>query len=179
MYLLYVILLFLPAGLANMIPPFSHLFFPDLNYPLDFNLLFRGKRVFGDHKTIRGFISGILIGGIFFLFQKYLYTSTDFYKHLSLINYEQVSPFFGFWLGFGALGGDAIKSFFKRQMSITPGSTWFPWDQIDWVIGSLMISAFFIKVDLVLILTFLVAGLVLHLLVNGIGFIIKMNKSYI
>ena len=40
----------------------------------------------------------------------------------------------------GALGGDALKSFFKRQVGIRPGGTWFPFDQIDYIIGGAIAS---------------------------------------
>lgn len=179
MYLLEVILLFLPAGLANMLPPIVALFLPQLSYPLDFYKTYHGKRIFGDHKTFRGLISGTLIGGLVFIFQKQLYISFDFYRSLSLIDYSTTSVLFGFLVGFGALFGDAIKSFIKRQVNIKPGVSWFPWDQIDWVIGSYLMSILFIPVSLSMALSYLSVGLALHLLIKGIGYLIKMNQTYI
>ena len=122
LYLLKVILFYLPAGLANIVPPFAALFFPTLKYPLDFNKKFRNQRIFGEHKTIRGFFVGILLSGLLFLLQKYLFEATSQYQKISLVDYSKVSPLLGLALGFGALGGDAIKSFFKRQIRIKPAS---------------------------------------------------------
>jgi CDP-2,3-bis-(O-geranylgeranyl)-sn-glycerol synthase len=49
-------------------------------------------------------------------------------------------PFNQLWLnavviGFGAVLGDHVKSYFKRQQKIPPGSPWQPYDQIDYVLG--------------------------------------------
>lgn len=179
MYLLQVIFLFLPAGIANLVPPFAVLLLPKFNQPLDFHQSFRGHRIFGDHKTIRGLIVGIIFAGITFELQKYLYLSFDHIRSFSLIDYSNFTILFGFAQGLGALGGDAIKSFFKRQINIKPGTSWFPFDQIDWVLGSLFISFIFIPVSISLFASYLVAGLALHLLFKSIGFLIKMNQSYI
>ena len=40
-----------------------------------------------------------------------------------------------------ALGGDLIKSLFKRQVDIQPGQPWFPFDQCDWLIGVLWLTS--------------------------------------
>ncbi len=162
-----------------MVPPFAEILFPKYKYPMDFFRSFRGKRVFGDHKTIRGLITGILMAELLFLLQQYLYANSDLIKNISLINYTEISPFFGIALGFGGLMGDALKSFFKRQIGIKPGSSWFPWDQIDWIIGSLVLSGLFIKVTLSLIFGYLIIGLALHLLFKVIGYAMKMNQTYI
>jgi CDP-diglyceride synthetase len=34
--------------------------------------------------------------------------------------------------------GDAVKSFFKRRLGITPGKSWFPFDQLDFVLGAIL-----------------------------------------
>lgn len=162
-----------------MVPPIAALFFPQFSQPLDFNKSYRGHRIFGDHKTIRGILLGTLFAGLLYLLQKYLYNTSDFVRNISLIDYNNISLFFGCFQGLGALGGDAIKSFIKRQVNIKPGISWFPWDQIDWIIGTLAISLFFISISLNLAISYLVVGLALHIIVKGIGFIIKMNKTYI
>src|ERR1039457_3892121 len=60
----FVIWFFLPAGLGNAAPIIAAKF-PGLKnwtFPLDGYATFRGKRLLGDHKTVRGLVSGILIG---------------------------------------------------------------------------------------------------------------------
>jgi len=140
MYLLQILYLFLPAGLANMAPPFASIVFPYLGFPVDFGKTFRGKRIFGDHKTVRGFVSGTIAGVLCIYLQRYLYTSSPFFRSISLLDYTQVPIAFGLFLAFGSLVGDAIKSFFKRQVGVEPGQAWFPWDQIDWIIGALIFA---------------------------------------
>ena len=176
MYFLSVLYLFLPAGLANMAPPFAAMLFPKANYPLDFRLKFRGHRLFGDHKTFRGLFSGIVLGLLSIYLQKYL-DRFYFFNSLSLIDYSRISPLFGFSLGLGALMGDAVKSLFKRQIGVKPGHTWFPWDQIDWIIGSAIFAIPFIEVTLNLAITYLLVGLLAHLISKVIGFFLRINDT--
>jgi len=179
MYLLQILYLFLPAGLANMAPPFASIVFPYLGFPVDFGKTFRGKRIFGDHKTVRGFVSGTIAGVLCIYLQRYLYTSSPFFRSISLLDYTQVPIAFGLFLAFGSLVGDAIKSFFKRQVGVEPGQAWFPWDQIDWIIGALIFAVPFIKITPVISFSFLLIGLLTHLLTKVIGFFLKINDTAI
>ncbi len=52
----------------------------------------------------------------------------------------------GFLFAVGALGFDAIKSFFKRQIGVKPGGVWFPFDQIDYIVGGLLLSALVVDI---------------------------------
>ena len=178
MYLLQIIYLFAPAGFANMIPPFAAKYLPQFNTPIDLGLTIRGKRIFGDHKTIRGLLFGSLAAVLTLALQKQLYPSPFFYR-LSLIDYSTIPFMFGLSLGLGALFGDAIKSFFKRQSGLTPGTTWFPWDQIDWIIGSLITALPFIKINLNMVISYLIIGLVSHLMGRVVGFMLKISDSAI
>ena len=54
--ILQAIYLFLPVAFANMAPVFSKKIFKWMAKPVDFGATFRGKRVFGQNKTIRGFV---------------------------------------------------------------------------------------------------------------------------
>jgi len=178
MYLLQIFYLFLPAGIGNLVPPFAAIFLPQYNQPLDFNRTFRGKRILGSHKTIRGIILGLIGGELMFLLQRALFT-VPFFHNLSLIDYTTFPIYFGAFAALGSLTGDAVKSFFKRQSNIKPGSSWFPWDQIDWVIGSFIVSTFFIQPTLKAFAAYLFAGLVVHLVTKVIGYFIKVNDTLI
>ena len=59
------------------------------------------------------------------------------------INIWLVGPLFAI----GALGGDAIKSFIKRRVGIAAGQSWFPWDQIDYVIGASLATCAFVSLN--------------------------------
>jgi CDP-2,3-bis-(O-geranylgeranyl)-sn-glycerol synthase len=125
------LLLFLPAGIANMAPLIANKL-PYVNRwhtPMDFGHSFRGIRIFGANKTWRGLVSatiaGTLVGALFH--DKFF---PDIEWSTYLLQCAAISA--------GALIGDAAKSFFKRQRGVPPGSTWFPFDQIDFIIGALI-----------------------------------------
>ncbi len=149
---------FLPAGIANMMPVLVAKV-PFLNVAMDFGHSFRGKRIFGDHKTWRGFVFGIFGAGI-----------------------SGVILAFGFKtgtiLGAGALLGDAIKSFFKRQIGIAPGKSWVPFDQVDWILGALIAVHFFVQPQPteVWIAALLLFGL-LHPVINIFGYVLHIKKK--
>lgn len=148
--ILFALWFFLPAGLANAAPVFANIIPKSqwLAKPLDFGKHIRGKRIFGDHKTFRGMLSGILVAEIFINFQKFLYTHNAWIRKISMhIDYQHINIWLlGLLFAVGALGFDAIKSFFKRQLNIASGKSWFPFDQIDYIVGGLLLSS--IVVDL-------------------------------
>ena len=129
----YILWFFLPAMVANMAPVIATRFnlTPILNKPLDAKLMWRGQRLFGSHKTIRGLIWGVITGAI---------TAVIQYRITGWFGSVDAAVSLGALLGFGALTGDAIKSFFKRRWAIQPGSIWMPWDQIDFVIGAYLVT---------------------------------------
>lgn len=148
--ILFALWFFLPAGLANAAPVFANKIPKSdwLAIPLDFGKHFRGRRIFGEHKTLRGLLAGIFLAEVVVLLQRFLYIHNGWFHSISLgINYQAINVWLlGFLFGLGALGFDAIKSFFKRQVGVKPGGTWFPFDQSDYIIGGLLLSS--IVVDL-------------------------------
>ena len=174
-FILTIIWLFLPAGIANSTPPMLALIVKEKwDYPIDFGLTFRGKRVFGAHKTIRGLIAGTIVGGLIFLFQRCLQSNGLEGQYLDEFRYLPIS--YGFAMGFGALAGDAIKSFFKRQINVAPGKSWFPFDQLDWIFGGLVIQAFYFPVSNI-VFPAIILGLIVHLLSKYIGYLLKLNED--
>ncbi len=171
---LQLIWLGLPAGIANIAPPIATRLFPRLSYPADLYKTFRGKRVFGESKTIRGLIAGIIAGELIFLLQQMLSTHT---VGLNLVPYAQLPWYFGFLFGMGALGGDLIKSFFKRQVGIAPSKTWIPFDQVDWIVGTLVLLLLFVHIPLEVIILGIVVGILLHILVKFAGFLLGIDKK--
>src|SRR5258706_14057322 len=95
----FAVWFFLPVGLATL-GAFASAKIPGLKklaYPVDFYLKFRGKRIFGSHKTIRGFIIGILVAILTVYVQIYLYEQLDFIRNLVSIDYTTIDPItFGF-----------------------------------------------------------------------------------
>ena len=161
-------LLFLPAAVSNGFAPILAKVFPTLDYPLDIYLKIQNIRLLGKHKTFRGLIGGILIGEIIFLIELLMFN-----------NYFSSLPiFYGAIMGFAALFGDAAKSFFKRRLNIAPGKVWFPIDQVDWVICSLLFLNIWIKTDITFIIVSLILGLLASSLSKLIGWYLGINETF-
>lgn len=158
---------FLPVGVANCSPIIAAKipFLQKFSYPIDCYQTFRGKRIFGDHKTIRGLIVGILSAITTVVIQQYLH------------KVDIVNPiFFGTACAIGALGGDMTKSFFKRQLCITSGNRWFPFDQIDYIIGGILTTSFFVTLSFFEYTIIVVVWFVLHIIFSKIGYFLKLKS---
>lgn len=172
--ILKTIWFFLPAACANMAPViFNRL--PFLNFPLDFNIRLNNKPLLGKNKTWRGLLVGIIFAIIIVYFQKAFYLETGF---LNIIDYSQINIIlFGFLSGFGALFGDAFKSFFKRRLNIAPGTIWAPFDQLDWIIGANIFISFYIFLEFKYVLTSIIILTILHPIINLIGYKLKLKNN--
>jgi CDP-2,3-bis-(O-geranylgeranyl)-sn-glycerol synthase len=114
--------------------------------PIDFGKNYKdGKRIFGDGKTWRGLILGILfgmIGGFSLSIAAKIITPTDYnfisFEKLDFIGFPIMIPII-FSISFGALFGDIVESFFKRRFSIERGKDWIPFDQVDFILGVLFL----------------------------------------
>ncbi len=102
--------------------------------PIDFGKCAKdGRRIFGDGKTWRGLIGGIIVGILFGLFQMFLYYTFNL-TFLPEHSLWTIIP-----LSIGALLGDLIKSYFKRRLGKERGSKWPIADMYDMVVGSLVL----------------------------------------
>jgi CDP-2,3-bis-(O-geranylgeranyl)-sn-glycerol synthase len=155
MRLVEVVYALLPAYVANMAAPFAK-FWPGWNRPIS-------HRWLGDHKTVVGFLLGIAAA----ILTSYLQSRSS----SSLPGFEPAN-----WLvpgcaqGVGAMAGDAVKSFFKRRVGVPPGGRWIPADEIDFIIGAMVLGSPWLDltaVDVVLVLGFTFAA---HITVNHIAF---------
>lgn len=139
-YILAALWFFLPAGAANGLPVILSKLPVLRNWkaPLDGNKTWRGHPIFGHNKTWRGLIGGSLVAGLISLVQ---YLLLD-YKLVGvpLVTSAGMGFAIGLLMGLGALIGDAAESFFKRQKGVKPGSAWFPFDQLDYIFGGLLLS---------------------------------------
>jgi CDP-2,3-bis-(O-geranylgeranyl)-sn-glycerol synthase len=115
-----------PAYLANMTPPFTH-FWTGWNRPIS-------ERWLGSHKTIVGAVAGVIVA----LVTAWLQASLGWRGNI--VDYGRW-PLVGLLLGAGAMAGDIAKSYFKRRLRIAPGARWIPADQLDFVIGALVLIA--------------------------------------
>ena len=171
---------FAPAALSNVSAFFSSKLpvLRDFNQPVDAGLTFRGKRILGSHKTIRGFVFGTFMAIIGVYIQLFLYMYVPFFHSDASINYNEINPFIlGFLLGFGALAGDAVKSFFKRQLSIPPGKSWVPFDQVDYLVGGLFFSYFYIHLSTFQYLFLIIVWFLLHPTISFFGYLLRLKKD--
>ena len=171
---------FAPAGFANLaafvagkIPLLKK-----FNYPADCYLKFRGKRILGSHKTVRGFLAAVLIGIVVCSIEVWLYHTSEGIRRAVPVSYAMVNPvILGSLLGFGALFGDAVKSFFKRQASIKPGRSWFPFDQIDYIIGGVVFSLLYMQLPGVDYAFLFIVWFLMHPLTTFVGYLFKLRRK--
>jgi len=171
---------FMPAGIANAMPLLAARIpaLKDYDQPMDFNKTFREKRIFGSHKTWRGLIFSYFATIPFVALQQYLYNGSDFVRSISYFDYNEVNIL---WLTLlfvvGALGADALRSFFKRQSGVKPGETWFPFDQIDYVIGGLLATSLVVQLEPIQYLLIAVIYFFLHPAITWIGYTLKIREK--
>jgi CDP-2,3-bis-(O-geranylgeranyl)-sn-glycerol synthase len=117
-----------------------------------------GKPLFGDHKTLRGTVSGLAAG--------------------FLIGLAQGSPFMGVLLSVGAIGGDLIVSFFKRRMDLKPGALLPIADQMGFIIFAVILVGFTEQApSWDQAVGILVATLPIHYLSNLVAWALKLKSN--
>ena len=120
--------LFLPALAANQMPGLvAHLNVPG-NFPVS-------KRWLGANNTWAAYYAGP-IGAVLALLVQRQFESIN--AAIGLFEYGRPRAWLiALALGLGAILGDHAKSFLKRRIGIPPGERWWPFDQLDFVAGSL------------------------------------------
>ena len=116
----------LPAYAANMAPPFVK-YWKGWNPPI-------ASQALGGHKTVLGFVVGVSAAVVVTFVQSRLPWEGR------LVQYEEWLGL-GLRFGIGAMAGDSLKSFVKRRIGIAPGERWIPFDQLDFVIGALILTS--------------------------------------
>ncbi|MBS3815025.1 MAG: CDP-2,3-bis-(O-geranylgeranyl)-sn-glycerol synthase [Hadesarchaea archaeon] len=136
----------LPAYFANSVPILAK-----GSTPLDMKRkLSDGERIFGSGKTFRGFILGLLAGlGIGVLQNRLM---------------------IGLLLALGALLGDLTGSFVKRRIGLTQGEFAPFLDQLDFVVGGILIVSLINPLTWRTILVILIITIPIHLLTNFLGY---------
>lgn len=152
----------LPAYLANMAPPFVR-FWRGWNVPIN-------RRWLGDHKTVVGFGAGVVTAVATTLIQSHI-------QGPGLLWSAEHWLTLGLGFGIGAMSGDCLKSFFKRLRGIAPGRAWIPMDQLDFVVGAMILALPWVTwrwsdVALILIISFL--G---DLVVNQLAYRLRIRST--
>lgn len=148
----------LPAYCANAIPVIV-----GGGLPIDLDKkFFDGKPIFGKNKTYRGFFFGLLVG-----------TSVGSVESF-LFGYH---PLFGFLLSLGALFGDLTGAFLKRRLGLAPGELLPIIDQIDFVVGAMLLAIPISILTLDLAVTTLIITPPIHLLTNFVAYKLGLKSK--
>lgn len=177
MLLLKALWFMIPSYLANATPVLVYRI-KFLGIPVDFGKKFRGKRIFGDHKTWRGLFFGVLFGTIVAIIQYYL-AIIPFIREITVIPLNLTTFIeYGALISAGALTGDLVESFFKRQIGIKPGKDWPVFDQYDFIIGSWVFTFWLWPKSIVFYIWVLSISPILHIL-SGLTkpFFMKKKKK--
>jgi len=179
--ILFAIWFLLPAAAANMVPIFAAVIpvLKKYDAPIDGGKKWRGHQLLGPHKTWRGIIAGIIIATFVLWAQQLLAAHFTWTTYVTDgVNYAALPVLIlGPLFAIGALGGDAIESFFKRQRNIKSGASWVPFDQLDYIIGSVLVSLLFVILTPTQYIWIFIVWFVVHLLASYIGFWLGLKKD--
>src|SRR6185436_15206766 len=144
---LFLILAFVPAGLLHSLW-LNNRFSRALAIPLDGGRMFRGRPIFGENKTLRGFVVMIPAAALAFTAVAIIVSIPQGTLPATL---WQLTPAgyaaLGGWAGFGFMAGELPNSFIKRQLGILPGqapassltrAVCVTTDHIDSIVGMLV-----------------------------------------
>lgn len=153
-WMLETIYIYLPAYIANATPVLL-----GGGPPIDGGRTWVDDQpLFGDHKTVRGTFSGIIVG--------------------IAIGILQMQPLRGFLLSVGAIGGDIIVSFIKRRIKLKPGAMFPIADQMGFIVFAvLLVSLVQPSPTWERAVAILIATLPIHYLTNVIAWILKLKRN--
>ena len=173
--------LFLPA----MVPNSAAVVFGG-ETKMDFGKSWRGKRIFGDGKSWRGFFGGAFSGialGLVLIGVSWIWDPDNFWGY---------GPFWGnvgvlACLSFGAVLGDLCGAFIKRRLGMERGQKAPILDQYDFVIGAFLVTALFFPDwvyanyiegwHIAALIFIIVIMFAIHRLVNIIGYRMGLKKE--
>jgi CDP-2,3-bis-(O-geranylgeranyl)-sn-glycerol synthase len=147
--------------------------------PVDFGRSWRGKRIFGDGKSWRGLVIGVVAGTLFGLMWFYLSKSGPLNEvYFGVFDFRITDPLFGLYLSIGAMIGDLVNSFVKRQLGLKRGAPFWGGDQWNLMFGGLLVAYFFAPTFIIWeeFLALLIITFAIHLFGNQIAYYTKRKK---
>jgi hypothetical protein len=158
-----------------------------LKRPLDFGLRYKGKRIFGDHKTLRAPVVYVVCCTLATLFQAWLQSRGYLPQRLLLVDYEEYGVLVGILLGLGMALGELPNSLLKRQLDVAPGKkkggllgiALFLLDQVDLAIGIWIFLFILIRPSLSLVAWSFLLTLLLHVAVSTVGYLLGMRETIV
>ena len=122
-----------------------------------------GRRLLGTNKTVKGFAYGLLFGSVAALAEAILFR-----------NYLLVLA--GILASLGALLGDLFGAFLKRRLDILPGHPLPVIDQLDFILGALVLISPLLNVTTGAVLILVIATVPIHLLSNAVAYMLRLKK---
>jgi CDP-2,3-bis-(O-geranylgeranyl)-sn-glycerol synthase len=122
-----------------------------------------GRRLLGTNKTVKGFAYGLLFGSAAALAEAILFR-----------NYLLVLA--GILASLGALLGDLFGAFLKRRLDILPGHPLPVVDQLDFILGALVLTSPLLNVTMSAVLILVIATVPIHLLSNAVAYMLRLKK---
>lgn len=141
--------------------------------PIDGGATWNGKRVLGDGKTWRGTVAGTIAGVLLAMVLNLVVEPIGVAVGVDLPSFP-IAAAFG--LALGAMVGDIGASFLKRRTGRERGAAFPGLDQLDFVVGGLVLSAvfatdwFFDIFSVAIVLAVLVITPVLHVGTNVLAY---------
>ena len=123
-----------------------------------------GERIFGSNKTFRGLISGVVIGIVVGLVGSHVFATNILFVAVPA--------------SVGAVLGDLAGAFLKRRMRIRPGGSLPGIDQLDFVVGAILLVSVFSQVSLTIVLIMLLVTPPLHFLTNVGAYVLGLKANY-
>ena len=148
-----------------------------LRVPLDGGATFRGQRIFGDNKTVRGAVIMIAVSTATMILQGvYRVRSLEYFDY-GAVNLALI----GMLMGAGFVLGELPNSFLKRQLGVAPGAHGGAWyavfDQLDSVIGALLLLSLVWVAPLRVWVMGFILGSGLHAAINGIFVLVGVKRT--
>ena len=122
-----------------------------------------GRPIFGTNKTVKGFAYGFLLGSMAALAEAVLFR-----------NYLLVLA--GIVASLGALLGDLLGAFLKRRLDILPGHPLPVVDQLDFILGALLLTSQVLNVTVGAVLILVIATVPIHLFSNAVAYVLRLKK---
>ena len=156
----YLVYLIAPSYIANAIPVLF-----GGGRSLDLGKYFiDGERIFGGNKTVKGFISGLTFGIVASIIGE-------------LILMKELI-FLGILASLGSMLGDLFGSFIKRRLKIGPGSPLPLVDQLDFVIGALILTYPIYRFNFSIVVFMLLITPPTHIASNAVAYLLKLKKQF-
>lgn len=176
-YTAFVVCAFLPVAIAQTIW-FSSAASKKFSLPIDLGKKLRGRRIFGDHKTIRGFMIFVPLSSAAFFALHQLLIASDL--EIAGLLWELMPggyALLGLLAGLGFMLGELPNSFIKRQLGIAPGEVAAGRsgrvlqrlaDRLDSTIGLLLAMSLLVETPWQMWLYLIVAGPAVHFVFSNL-----------